>query len=192
MDRYMIVIPAKNRAFNMKCDDGDSMKLETLQKLVGGPIEPVPALLSAEWAREKDVDGILLLVNEEGLMKERPLTNQRASEMTAAELVGPAVVAAKRGEELIGFAKPVWTPSAPSGCEPEKMKRRRAELTGCGIPTLDVRTIPQYERQNVAQIVFDAVQREFQRPEVREDYERWKEERRKRPAGAGTPTSQPG
>lgn len=57
----MIVIPAKNRAFNMKCDDGDSMKLETLQKLVGGPIEPV----------------------------------------------GPAVVAAKRGDELIGFAKPV-------------------------------------------------------------------------------------
>lgn len=101
MDRYMIVIPAKNRAFNMKCDDGDSMKLETLQKLVGGPIEPVNSVLSAEWAREKDVDGILLLVNEEGLMKER------ASEMTAAELVGPAVVAAKRGEELIGFAKPV-------------------------------------------------------------------------------------
>ena len=101
MDRYMIVIPAKNRAFNMKCDDGDSMKL------VGGPIEPVPALLSAEWAREKDVDGILLLVNEDGLMKERPLTNQRASEMAAAELVGPAVVAAKRGDELIGFAKPV-------------------------------------------------------------------------------------
>lgn len=54
MERYMIVIPAKNRAFNMKCDDGDSMKLETLQKLVG-----------------------------------------------------PAVVAAKRGDELIGFAKPV-------------------------------------------------------------------------------------
>lgn len=54
MDRYMIVIPAKNRAFNMKCDDGDSMKLETLQKLVG-----------------------------------------------------PAVVAAKRGDELIGFARPV-------------------------------------------------------------------------------------
>lgn len=104
MDRYMIVIPAKNRAFNMKCDDGDSMKLE---KLVGGPIEPVNSVLSAEWAREKNVDGILLLVNEEGLMKERPLTNQRASEMTAAELVGPAVVAAKRGDELIGFAKPV-------------------------------------------------------------------------------------
>ena len=35
------------------------------------------------------------------------MMNQRASEMTAAELVGPAVVAAKRGDELIGFAKPV-------------------------------------------------------------------------------------
>lgn len=79
MDRYMIVIPAKNRAFNMKCDDGDSMKLETLQKLVGGPIEPVPALLSAEWAREKNVDGILLLVNEEGLMNERHLTHSHSN-----------------------------------------------------------------------------------------------------------------
>ena len=112
MDRYMIVIPAKNRAFNMKCDDGDSMKLETLQKLVGGPIEPVPALLSAEWAREKEVDGILLLVNEEGRLKGLP-ENPRAEEMVSyaapahAKLVGPAIVAAGRGEEIIGFAKPV-------------------------------------------------------------------------------------
>ena len=36
MDRYMIVIPAKNRAFNMKCDDGDSMKLETLRSWWAG------------------------------------------------------------------------------------------------------------------------------------------------------------
>ena len=107
MERFVIVMPVDTSAYLLPCDDGDTCKLETLQKLVGGPIEPVPALLSAEWAREKDVDGILLLVNEEGLMKERPLTNQRASEMTAAELVGPAVVAAKRGDELIGFAKSV-------------------------------------------------------------------------------------
>lgn len=112
MDRYMIVIPAKNRAFNMKCDDGDSMKLETLQKLVGGPIEPVNSVLSAEWAREKDVDGILLLVNEEGRLKGLP-ENPRAEEMASyaapahAKLVGPAIVAARRGDELIGFAKPV-------------------------------------------------------------------------------------
>ena len=36
MDRYMIVIPAKNRAFNMKCDDGDSMKLETCRSWWAG------------------------------------------------------------------------------------------------------------------------------------------------------------
>ncbi len=115
MDRYMIVIPAKNRAFTLKCDDGDSMKLETLQQLVGGPIEPVATRLQPEWAREKGVDSIVLLVDEEGLFKECPLMNQRASEMAAAEeiqhgqrpLVGPAIVAAGRGEDLIGFAKPV-------------------------------------------------------------------------------------
>lgn len=48
MDRYMIVIPAKNRAFNMKCDDGDSMKLETLQKLIGFA-KPVVETICAEW-----------------------------------------------------------------------------------------------------------------------------------------------
>ena len=36
MNRYMIVIPAKNRSFLLKCDEGDGMKLETLQKLVSG------------------------------------------------------------------------------------------------------------------------------------------------------------
>ncbi len=115
MERYMIVIPARNRAFTMKCDDGDSMKLETLRGLVGGPIEPVTTRLKPEWAREQDVNGILLLVNEEGLLRERPLMNQRACEMAAAAeiqngkrpLVGPAIVAASRGDELIGFAKSV-------------------------------------------------------------------------------------
>ena len=53
----MIVIPAKNRAFNMKCDDGDSMKLETLQKLVGGPIEPVNSVLSAIEAENIKLPG---------------------------------------------------------------------------------------------------------------------------------------
>lgn len=127
MDRYMIVIPAKNRAFNMKCDDGDSMKLETLQKLVGGPIEPVPALLSAEWAREKDVDGILLLVNEEGRLKGLP-ENPRAEEMVSyaapahAKLVGPAIVAAG-GARRSSALQSLWRrPSVPSGCEPEKRR----------------------------------------------------------------------
>lgn len=96
MNRYMIVIPAKNRAFKLLCDDGDSMKLETMQKLVGGPIESVHTLL----------------VNEEGRLKGLS-ENPRAEEMASyaapahAKLVGPAIVAAGRGEEIIGFAKPV-------------------------------------------------------------------------------------
>ena len=112
MNRYVIVIPAKNRAFKLLCDDGDSMKLETMQKLVGGQIEPVHTLLEPEWARESGVDSILLLVNEEGRLKGLP-ENPRAEEMASyaapahAKLVGPAIVAAGRGEEIIGFAKPV-------------------------------------------------------------------------------------
>lgn len=114
MDRYMIVIPAKNRAFSLKCDDGDGMKLESLQKLVGGYIETVPTRLEAAWAREKAVDGFLLLVDEEGRLKEKNV-NERATEMADGKmtyfgrkpLVGPAVLAASRGEDLIGFARTV-------------------------------------------------------------------------------------
>ena len=51
MNRYMIVIPAKNRSFLLKCDEGDCMKLETLQKLVSGYVETVPSALDATWAR---------------------------------------------------------------------------------------------------------------------------------------------
>lgn len=69
------------------------------------------------------------------------------------------------------------------------MKNLKAEPVGGEIPRLNVRAVPQYERKNLAQIVFEAVQREFQRPEVREEFEHWKAERAKKPAGAGTPTS---
>lgn len=114
MERYMIVIPAKNRAFSLKCDDGDGMKLESLQKLVGGYIETVPTRLEAAWAREKAVDGLVLLVDEEGRLKEKGV-NERATEMADGKvtyfgrkpLVGPAVLAASRGEDLIGFARTV-------------------------------------------------------------------------------------
>lgn len=39
MNRYIIVIPAKNRSFLLKCDEGDGAKMETLQKLVSGYVE---------------------------------------------------------------------------------------------------------------------------------------------------------
>lgn len=69
MNRYMIVIPAKNRSFLLKCDEGDGMKLETLQKLVSGYVETVPSALDATWARE-EADRLVLLVDEEGRLKQ--------------------------------------------------------------------------------------------------------------------------
>lgn len=56
MNRYMIVIPAKNRSFVLKCDEGDGAKLETLQKLVSGYVETVPSALDATWAREEAME----------------------------------------------------------------------------------------------------------------------------------------
>ena len=100
MERYMILI---------QCDDGDTCKLETLQQLVGGLIETADCCLEPDWAREP-VDSIRLIVNEEGLLQELPV-NWKAMELYQygymSGIVGTAVLAAARGDELIGFAKPV-------------------------------------------------------------------------------------
>lgn len=66
MERFVIVMPVGTSAYLLPCDDGDTCKLETLQKLVGGPIEMADTCLAASWARE-DVDSIQMAVNEEGL-----------------------------------------------------------------------------------------------------------------------------
>lgn len=111
MERYVIVIPAdeEQKARLLRCDDGDTCKLKTLQALVGGPIEAADTCLAASWARE-DVDSIQLIVNEEGLLQELPF-NERATDLYEfryrSGIVGTAVLAAARGDELIGFAKPV-------------------------------------------------------------------------------------
>lgn len=111
MERYMIVIPAdeEQKARLVRCDDGDTCKLETLQTLVGGPIEIAESCLAANWARE-DVDSIQLIVNEEGLLQELPF-NERATDLYQyrymSGIVGTAVLMAAREDELIGFAKPV-------------------------------------------------------------------------------------
>lgn len=112
MERYIIVIPAdaEKNAYLQKCDDGDTCTLETLQALVGGPVEAVDTCLAASWARE-DVDSIQLIVNEEGLLQELPF-NERATDLyqyryMGTGIVGTAVLMAARGDELIGFTKPV-------------------------------------------------------------------------------------
>ena len=104
MERFVIVMPVDPSAYLLPCDDGDTCKLETLQKLVGGPIE-----MADTWARE-DVDSIQMAVNEEGLLQELPY-NEHATDLYAfnymSSIVGPAVLMAARGDELIGFAKSV-------------------------------------------------------------------------------------
>lgn len=113
MNRYMIVIPAKNRSFLLKCDEGDGMKPETLQKLVSGYVETVPAALDATWARE-EADRLVLLVDEEGRLKCKA-ANQRATNIAPADvtrngmqpLAGAAVLALQRGDKLMGFSKHV-------------------------------------------------------------------------------------
>ena len=109
MERFVIVMPVDTSAYLMPCDDGDTCKLETLQRLVDGPIETADTCLAASWARE-DVDSIRMVVNEEGLLRELP-PNEHAADLYEyrymSGIVGPAVLIATRGDELIGFAKPV-------------------------------------------------------------------------------------
>ena len=113
MNRYIIVIPAKNRSFLLKCDEGDGAKLETLQKLVSGYVETVPAALDATWARE-EADRLVLLVDEDGRLKCKA-ANQRATQLAPADvtengkqpIVGAAVLMFQRGDELLGFTKHV-------------------------------------------------------------------------------------
>lgn len=109
MERYMILIRTDGTGRLIRCDDGDTCKLETLQQLVGGLIETADSCLEPGWAREK-VDSIKLIVNEEGLLQDLPV-NWKAMDLYQygymSGIVGTAVLAAARGDELIGFAKPV-------------------------------------------------------------------------------------
>lgn len=117
MERFVIVMPVDTSAYLLPCDDGDTCKLETLQKLVGGPIEMADTCLAASWARE-DVDSIQMAVNEEGLLQELPY-NEHATDLYAfnymSSIVGPAVLMAARGDELIGLQSRWPRASAPSG-----------------------------------------------------------------------------
>lgn len=109
MERYMIFIPATGKCSLIQCDDECPATLETLQELVGGPIEVTPSCLGITWAREL-VDGIHLIVNEEGLLRQLP-DNPQATNLYAygdrSVIVGNALLMAGRGEDLIGFSKPV-------------------------------------------------------------------------------------
>lgn len=46
-------------------------------------------------------------------------------------------------------------------------KNLKAVPTTGTMPRLDTKKIPKAERANIGQLVFDAIQREFQNPEIR-------------------------
>lgn len=109
MERYIIFIPATGKCSLIQCDDECPATLETLQELVDGPIEVAESSLEPTWAREP-VDCIHLIVNEYGLLLNLP-DNPRATDLYVygdrSVIVGDALLMAGRGEDLIGFSKPV-------------------------------------------------------------------------------------
>lgn len=125
MERHMILIRTDGTGRLIRCDDGDTCKLETLQQLVGGLIETADSCLEPGWAREP-VDSIKLIVNEEGLLQELPV-NWKAMNLYQygymSGIVGTAVLAAARGDELMALQSRCARPSAPSGASDWEVKR---------------------------------------------------------------------
>ena len=56
-------------------------------------------------------------------------------------------------------------------------KNLKAVPTTGTMPRLDNKKITEAELANIGHWVFDAIQREFQNPEIRAEYERWKADR---------------
>lgn len=104
--RYVLLITPEGTMYPVHCWPGKTLELKTLQQLVDGQIETVPALPGVKW--ERDEDGMpLLLVNEEGKLRGLP-RNDLATAMTMLfqdEIVGNAVLLAGKDEELVGMTR---------------------------------------------------------------------------------------
>lgn len=99
MSRYMVRICSDGQIERIPCKG--ILKLDTLQKLVGGYIETVPV-------RMKPEEGVwpLLIVDEEGRLKGKPL-NTAATLLADVDhsIVGDAVLVGAIGAELIGVSR---------------------------------------------------------------------------------------
>lgn len=87
MQRYIIRIWPDGEAEYLQCNSRGTLSLRVLQDLVGGPIEAVPTMLSDGWAREDGARVVASLMAAFGV----------------GPIVGPAVIMAGRGDELIGL-----------------------------------------------------------------------------------------
>lgn len=103
-ERYVIRIHPDGESELIKCNTKGTLPLKTLQRLVGGPIETVPTVLSDGWAQEDDTK-IIMVVNEEGRILDMA-HNEAATIMAGfcvGKIVGPAVIMAARRDELVGL-----------------------------------------------------------------------------------------
>ena len=95
MSRYMVRICSDGQIERIPCKG--ILKLDTLQKLVGGYIETVPVRMKPE-----EGVGPLLIVDEEGRLKGKPLNTAANVDHS---IVGDAVLVGAIGAELIGLSK---------------------------------------------------------------------------------------
>lgn len=102
----MIVIRPDRTSYILHCFPKDTLPLRDLQDIVEGPIEVVDTVLSKGWVEEKDMERIVLVVNEEGKMQGLPVNRDatRLSLIFHDVIVGNAVLMGVRGEDLIGFS----------------------------------------------------------------------------------------
>lgn len=109
MKRYMIYLPLDVPGRLIACGDGGSLTLSEMQTLVDGYIEVLGSSLDPTWAREP-VDGIRLVVNEEGKLRGGK-RNDKATwlylHQDCDKIVGDAFLCAEVDGELIGFTEPV-------------------------------------------------------------------------------------
>ena len=104
MNRYAIIIRPDEELLVLNCYPDDSPELETMQGIVEGNIETVPAVLAEGWSHEEGV-GLVLIVNEEGKLLGLPV-NQLATDMAAVYndvLVGNAILMGAKGEDFVGL-----------------------------------------------------------------------------------------
>ena len=86
----------------LHCWPEETISLKDMQKIVEGYIETVPLLLPDSMSGEENVK-LLMIVNEEGKLMGLP-RNRWASILSAADrIVGNAIIAGARGEEIIGL-----------------------------------------------------------------------------------------
>lgn len=99
-ERYAVLLTTEGVAKLIPCDHGETMRLKTLQELVGGPIEILPSFDQS--------DPTLLICNEEALLEEPlPPVNWTAWLMSPLGdgnyIYGPVVLMQAEDEELVGF-----------------------------------------------------------------------------------------